>query len=288
MAIKKVQPYVNSKNNGLLYLVGTPIGNLKDISLRAKEILAKADIIFAEDTRNTANLLHSLNITYKKLVSCFSYKEESVANTYLEEIKNKNLLACFVSDAGNPGISDPGSLLLTKALSLDINVSTILGPSAFLQALIMSGFDTADFTFYGFLPTKKQAKIAFLEKLINKKETMLFYEAPHRLLETLEAFQEVFPKTKRLVLARELTKLYEEYTYMNIGDIEDFKSSLIKGEYVIVLEGNQIEESDDDKYLAYANKLIKGGYSISEVSKILSTIYPIKKNYLYKLLTDKK
>jgi len=286
MSIKRVQINKGNNSNGKVILVGTPIGNINDVSLRVIQILKDADVICCEDTRNTSLLLKRLEILDKKLISCYSQNEIKVASKILEQVKRENLLLVYVSDAGVPGISDPGALLISKALELGIDVSSCIGPSAFLQALIVSNLDTSDFTFLGFLPTKSNVLKKTLLDLSSRKETLIFYEAPHRLLKTLQAINEVFPKRK-CMLAREITKIYEEYIYGTVEELVNIDPSTIKGEYVIVLQGNTSnKEYDDILILNKSKELEKLGYSVNEISKILSIVLDIPKNYIYNLICE--
>lgn len=284
MAVIRNKPFKDNTNNGIVYLVATPIGNIEDISLRAINILKQADIILAEDTRNSGLLLKRLNITPKRLLSCYSQKEEQVANKILQEVKDNNLTLAFISDAGTPGISDPGSLLVLKAIELGINVSSILGPAALIQGLIMSGFDTSDFSFYGFLPTKDSERKQFLEKLVDRKETLIFYESVHRIKKTLKTISEVFGK-RNGVICRELSKIYEEYIRGNLEELALIDEQNLLGEFVIVIQGNPSDKEFDDEYIILkAKKLSKMGYSSMQISKILAEVLDISKNYIYKLI----
>lgn len=287
MAIKRNKPFKDNNQNGIVYLVATPIGNILDISTRGINILKQADIILAEDTRNTGILLKRLDITPKRLLSCYSQKEEQVAIKILQEVKENNLTLAFVSDAGTPGISDPGSLLVLKAIENDIPVSSILGPAALIQGLIMSGFDTSDFSFYGFLPTKDSEKKEFLEKLVDRKETLIFYESVHRIKKTLQVMASVF-NSRQAVICRELSKIYEEYIRGDLNELACLDDENLLGEFVIVIQGNtSSQEYDDQCILLKAKKLEELGYSSKEISKILSEVLDISKNYIYKLLQGK-
>ncbi len=284
MAVKRNKPFKDNNNNGIVYLVATPIGNIEDISTRGINILKQADIILAEDTRNSGLLLKRLNITPKRLLSCYSQKEEQVASKILQEVKDNNLTLAFISDAGTPGISDPGSLLVLKAIELDIPVSTVLGPAALIQGLIMSGFDTSDFSFYGFLPTKDSERKEFLEKLVDRKETLIFYESVHRIKKTLKTMAEVF-KSRNGVICRELSKIHEEYIRGSLEELSLINDENLLGEFVIVIQGNtSSKQIDDQTIILKAKKLEKMGYSTKEISKILAEVLDISKNYIYKLI----
>lgn len=286
MPMNKDQPFQGGKR-AIVYLVGVPIGNLKDISSRALEILSEADIIACEDTRMTGSLLSKLGIKPKKLVSCFAQKEKEEASRLLSQIKDTSEMLAYVSDAGMPGISDPGALLAEEAINEGISVSSIPGPTAFVPALIASGFDTADFSFYGFLPVKSSARAKLLNELKDRKETLIFYEAPHRLLETLEALKEVLGSERRISLARELTKAFEEYTRGTIAEVLSSDLTL-KGEFVIVVEGAKEEkkEMDSSEIIQTAQKMLKEGMRKSEIAKIISDELNVNKNSIYTLIKD--
>lgn len=276
-----------SKGSGLIYLVGTPIGNISDVSERGKKILAEADIVACEDTRNTGLLLSRLGIKPKKLVSCYAQKELERSKQLVAQVKQENLVLAYVSDAGMPGISDPGSLLVQQAVMNEVPISSIPGPSALIQALVMSGFNTADFTFYGFLPAKSNMRKRMLEKIVDKPETIIFYESPHRIMDVLKDMRDVLGSERRVCLCREITKIFEEYIRGDLAELAELDPSTLKGEFVIVIEGKETEENTDNKeILGYAKKLIEAGYRNSEVAKILSLEFDLPKNKLYKLINE--
>lgn len=286
MSIKYSFSYHN-RYGSILYLVPTPIGNLSDVSLRTIEILKSADIIACEDTRKTADLLKRLGIEGKKLLSCFSQKEQDTAKKLIAELKDFAKVLVFVSDAGSPGISDPGCLLVKEAIENDIPVSAVPGPCAFVPALTASGFDTAHFTFVGFLPVKENAREKELRKYIDREETLIFYEAPHRLLKTLTAMEKCFGSDRRISIGRELTKLYEQYIRGTLKDILDLSEDCVRGEFVIVIEGKTSKEN-----ISYADATVKvkelllSGISLIDATKRVSSEYDLSKNKLYKLIID--
>lgn len=286
MALTQNKPFQGGKK-AILYLVGTPIGNLGDISTRAKEILSEADIIACEDTRVTSSLLSLLHITPKKLVSCYSQKEQEESVKLIKEIKDKNLTLAFVSDAGTPGISDPGALMVKAALENEVAVSSVPGPTAFVTALIASGFDTADFSFYGFLPIKTTPRDKLLSELASREETLIFYEAPHRLLKTLQALKEAFGEDREICLGRELTKAFEEYTRGTIKEVLTAELTL-KGEFVIVVKGTVKKEAvmTEDEILAYAKDMILKGHKKTEIAKQIAAQNKVNKNSIYTLIKD--
>lgn len=285
MPINRIKPFKDNLKNGLVYLISTPIGNIDDISKRAIDTLNSLDIVLAEDTRNSSILFKRIGVNPKKLISCFSYKEEELANKILNEVKLNNLTIGLVSDAGTPGISDPGAILVKKAIELNIPVSAILGPSAFIQGLILSGFNTANFSFYGFLPTKEQERERVLSNLVNKEETLIFYEAPHRLIKTIQSMQKVF-KDRRCLICRELSKIYEEYIRGSLDELVNLDPSSLIGEFVIVIEGNNSTSNqyDDEKIIQMAKLILDEGISKSTCCKIIVNLTNLKKNYIYDLI----
>lgn len=218
-----------------LYLVPTPIGNLKDITLRALEVLKSVDVILAEDTRTTGKLLKFYEIQ-RPLQSYHIFNEHKTVERLIERLKKGEVMA-LVSDAGTPAVSDPGFLLVRAAKDAGIEVNCLPGATAFVPALVNSGLPNDRFTFEGFLPHKKGRKTR-IEALIEEPRTMIFYESPHRLMKTLEQFAEAFGKERMASVSRELTKLYEENVRGTLDElIEYYKENPIKGEIVIVVQG---------------------------------------------------
>ena len=218
-----------------LYIVPTPIGNLDDITLRAIKILGEVDLILCEDTRRTKKLIHHIGVKCQ-LQSHHKFNEHNQLQSVIQKINNGSNVA-LVSDAGTPGISDPGFLITRACLSEAIDVECLPGPTAFIPALLLSGFSSDKFIFEGFLPLKKGRKTRLLV-LSQEKRTMIFYESPHKLLKTLNEFKSIFGTSRRVSISRELTKLYEETLR---GDMKElckvFLSKKPKGEFVIVVEG---------------------------------------------------
>ena len=222
--------------SGMLYLVPTPIGNLGDISTRCRETLEQADFIAAEDTRVTMKLLNYLGIK-KSLVSYYEHNKAFKGNVILERIQAGETCA-LVSDAGSPAISDPGEDLVKLCAEAGITVCAIPGPCAVITALSISGQATGRFCFEGFLSTSKKSRREHLESLTGETRTMVFYEAPHKLLQTLEDMAEVFGHERPISLCRELTKLHEEVVRTTLGGaIEKYRENSPKGEFVLVLAG---------------------------------------------------
>lgn len=223
-----------------LYIVPTPIGNLEDITLRAVNVLKSVDLILAEDTRTSGNLLRHLEIT-KPMQSYHIHNEHQTLNRVLDRLK-KGASMALVSDAGTPAISDPGFLLVRECIKNEIPVECLPGPTAFVPALVNSGLPNDRFIFEGFLPHKKGRQTR-LQELALESRTMIFYESPHRLLKTLQQFSEYFGAARKASVARELTKIYEENIRGTLQEIiAYYEEKTIKGEIVIIVEGNTGKE----------------------------------------------
>ena len=227
-----------------LVLVPTPIGNLNDITIRALEVLKNADLILAEDTRTTGFLLKHFEIS-KPMQSHHIFNEHKTLQKIIGLLKEGKIVA-QVSDAGTPGISDPGYLLVRTCIQNNIIVTCLPGATAFVPALVVSGIPTDSFVFEGFLPVKKGRKTK-LEELSEEKRTMVFYESPHRLLKTLENFIEFFGSDRNAVVCREISKLFEETVRGNLSEIlAIFAEKTIKGEIVIIVQGKNIKKTKND------------------------------------------
>ena len=266
----------------LLYLIATPIGNLGEFSPRAVETIQEMDYLAAEDTRNTKDLLAKFNI-FKPCISLREHNEVETSNKVITDILSGKKVA-YMSDAGYPGISDPGNILTKLAIENDIAVSVISGSSAFINALVSSNLDTNHFYFHGFLPAKKVDAVKELMELKAKKETLIFYESPHRIEETLNTLFEVLGDRK-IVLERELTKINEEKIYGNLSELLKLDFAQIKGEIVLVVEGNKQEETiSDEKIIAFVNNLVSKGLSKKDAIELASEILKVKKNYIKGLI----
>ncbi|MBX9850938.1 MAG: 16S rRNA (cytidine(1402)-2'-O)-methyltransferase [Cytophagaceae bacterium] len=227
----------NAEQATSLYLVPTPIGNLEDITLRALRILKEADVILAEDTRTTGILLKHYNIS-SKLQSHHTFNEHKTLEGLIKRLKTGEKIA-LVSDAGTPGISDPGFLLVRECLKNDIKVECLPGPTAFVPALVKSGLPCDSFIFEGFLPQKKGRQTK-LQQLTQEGRTMVFYESPFRLVKTLEQLKEVLGTERQASVSRELTKLHEETKNGTLEELfQYFSAKTVKGEVVIVVAGQQ-------------------------------------------------
>ena len=268
--------YENSKY-GKLYLIPTPIGNLEDITLRAIKTLEMVDIVYAEDTRETNNLLKYLKIT-KKVESCHKYTEMKHKNKIIEILKSGKNIG-YVTDRGTPLISDPGNIIVEEAISNGIIVISLPGPNALLPAINMSGLSNEKFLFYGFLNSKPSISKKELIELKDIKQTIILYESPHRLTATLKQILAVF-WNRKISIVREISKLYEEIIRDNIENILKISDNL-KGEIVIVIEGNTQEKEDKIDYNNEISKLIQSGYSKRDAVREVADKYNMSKNKLY-------
>lgn len=224
-----------------LYIVPTPIGNLEDMTYRAVRILQESDIVAAEDTRQTMKLFRHFSIE-TKLVSYHEHNKQTSGERLLADLEAGKQIA-LVSDAGMPGISDPGSDLIRQAIAADIPVIVLPGANAALTALVASGLSTERFLYYGFLPRKKKERREALEQLKYETGTLVFYEAPHRLKEMLQGIEEVLGD-RQVTLARELTKRYEEYIRGSVSELRAWAAEDVRGEFVVLVEGSNEERPD--------------------------------------------
>jgi 16S rRNA (cytidine1402-2'-O)-methyltransferase len=265
---------------GTLYIVSTPIGNLEDITLRALRILKEVDIIAAEDTRHSLKLLTHYGIS-KPMISYWGAKEKIKADEVIRKLRSGQSVA-LVSDAGTPGISDPGAVIIRKVIEEQIPLTVIPGPSSFVAALSLSGLSSDEFTFIGFLPSNKTQRLKALKDLCLETRTLIFYEAPHRVAETLMDMEKIFPE-RRAALIKEITKMHEEVLR---GIIPEVRSMLehkkISGEYIIIVEGRRSEKhiATEDALLE-VHSLMKKGLSRKEAVRRIAEQYRISKKELY-------
>lgn len=269
---------------GKLYIVATPIGNLEDITYRAVNILKEVDLIAAEDTRHTLKLLNYLNIS-KPLVSYYKETEKVKSKLIISKLKEGKNVA-VVSDAGTPGISDPGEEVIREAIHENIDIVPIPGACAAINSLICSGFDTNEFVFVGFLSAKKSEKKDKLGCLKNEIRTMIFYEAPHKIIDTLECMREILGD-RRIAIARELTKIHEEFIRGTISEVLEKLEQ--RGEMVIIVEGSEKSDADIEKenrnslsleehYKLYEQQ----GLDKKEIIKRVAKDRGVNKNEVYK------
>lgn len=279
---------MNTDKRGVLYIVGTPIGNLKDITLRAIETLQNVDIILAEDTRQTLKLLNHLNIS-KQLISYHRHNEEAKVQMVVELLDaGKNI--ALVSDAGMPIISDPGQGLVRYLVENNYKIEVIPGVTALITAIVKSGMDSTRFSFEGFLSVSKKQRIKRLNELKDEIRTMIFYEAPHKILYTLKDMYETFGQ-RNICICRELTKIHEEYRYTTFKDaIKDIEENGIKGEIVLIVEGrNELELEEKRKEelgkidpVNLVKEYMGSGIEKKEAIKRVAKELGVNKNEVYK------
>ena len=271
---------------GILYVTGTPIGNLGDLSPRAAQTLGEVDFIAAEDTRVTLKLLNHLGIK-KPMVSYFEHNKRERGELIVSRILAGESCA-VVTDAGMPCISDPGEDLVRLCGERGIRTVVVPGPSAVISALAISGLETGRFCFEGFLSVNKKSRAEHLDSLRNERRTMIFYEAPHKLPATLRNLHEAFGQ-RRLSIVRELTKLHEEVIRTTTAEaVERFGDGSLKGELVLVLEGAKVEERGEEftleQAVELAKSLIDGGEKATEAAKQAAAATGYKKNEIYRKL----
>lgn len=274
--------------NGKLYLCPTPIGNLSDISARVLETLKSVDLIAAEDTRVSMKLLNHFDI--KKPITSYYEHNKREKGDYLINKLLSGINIAIVTDAGMPGISDPGEDLVRRCIENNITVESLPGACAFATALVASGLPTGRFTFEGFLSVNKKSRREHLASLIGETRTIIFYEAPHKLIYTLNDLMETFGRDRKIVLAREITKKHEEYIRTDIGGaIEHFSETPPRGEFVLIIAGadeNEIKEKRREE-LPSADALIKNyitsGLKGKEIARLTAEKTGISKNEAYDL-----
>lgn len=273
---------------GVLYLVPTPIGNLSDLSPRAVETLSAADFIAAEDTRVTLKLLNHFSIK-KPMMAYYRHNTAAGGQAILKHLLDGSTCA-LVSDAGTPAVSDPGEELVKLCVAHGVEVVALPGPCALTTALSVSGLPTGRFTFEGFLPMNKKNRRNHLDSLKNEPRTMIFYEAPHKLLTTLQDLSATFGPDRGVALCRELTKLHEEVIRTTLsGALERYQNQPPKGEFVLVVAGAEplTEETPDlDDALAQVAALRQDGASLKDAARQVADALGLKRNQLYALAVD--
>lgn len=269
-------------DKGKLYLVPTPIGNLEDITIRAKKVLQSADYIAAEDTRTSGILLEKIGV-HNHMLSFHKYNSKQRAPELIKLMQEGAVIA-EISDAGMPVISDPGYELVQECIKNDIPVVPLPGASAFTTALIASGFDAQPFTYYGFLPRKASEQKPFFEQMNEARATSIFYEAPHRLAKTLKNMATVFDSNRQIVAARELTKIHEEFVRGTITELNDyFEENAPRGEFVILVSPNakEQEQLSWDELIALVDQRVQLGDSKKVAIKEVAQANNVSKNELY-------
>ena len=282
-------------SNDILYLVATPIGNLGDLSPRAREILSTVDFIAAEDTRVTQKLLNACELPKKPLVSYYEHNRRARGEVVLARLLEGESCA-LVTDAGTPAVSDPGEDLVALCAAHDIPVIPVPGCCAAVCALAASGLPTGRWCFEGFLSVNKKARREHLDALREEKRTMIFYEAPHKLCATLHDLQEAFGGDRRLSLSRELTKLHEETLRMTLAEAAAyFDAHPPRGEFVLIVEGAPdapVTEQDEAVRLAAAaeevRRRIEGGQTRKDAVKAVSAACGVKRNALYRYVLEQE
>lgn len=277
----------NDQQSGILYVVGTPIGNLEDITFRAVRILQTADVIAAEDTRHTGKLLHHFQITTPQL-SYHEHNQHKRIPELLEQLHQGKAIA-LVTDAGMPGISDPGYELVKACTEAGISVVPIPGASAAITALSAAGLPTDRFVFEGFLPAKGQERQQRLEALKTESRTLILYEAPHRVRQTLQDLATVLGENRPIVLARELTKFHEEFWRGSIGDaIAHHTQREPQGEFTLVVAGSQQQKPQlsDAAIKAELQSLLNQGLSRSQASRQLAELTSLPRRHIYQLALE--
>lgn len=263
-----------------VYLIPTPIGNLNDITLRAVNTLKMVEVIFSEDTRVTSLLLNHLNIK-KKLISSHEYNEKENEEKFLKYLEDGNDVG-IVTDRGTPIISDPGYDLVKVAIEKGYNVVGLPGPTALIPALITSGLNPSPFLFYGFLNSKQSKRNKELEELKKEKATIIFYESPHRLKETLEDINKIFGNRK-ISISKEISKKYEEVVRGTITEVID-KFDNIKGEFVVVVEGNNdCVDYTNISVVEHVTAYIKEGNSVNDAIKLVAKDRNVAKKEIYNI-----
>ena len=275
-------------NIGTLYLVATPIGNLGDFSPRARQTMRDVDFIAAEDTRITKKLLNALDLPSKPMISYFEHNRRERGEEIVKKLLSGENCA-LVTDAGTPAVSDPGEDLVALCAENNIPVQSIPGCCAAVCALAVSGLPTGRWCFEGFLSVNKKARKEHLDSLLSEKRTMIFYEAPHKLRQTLHDMRLAFGDDRKIAMCREITKIHEESLRMTLSEAEKYYTeNSPRGEYVLVLEGNNevITDISDNERMEMAisavQKRIQAGETLKDAVKLVSADIGVKKNALYK------
>lgn len=274
---------ITFKTDKILYLIATPIGNMKEVSERAKEIINDSDIIACEDSRVTGLLLNKLGFK-KKMIPYHAHNEGREVERIIELIEEGKKVA-LVSDAGYPLINDPGQVLVEKAVARGISVSAVNGPSAFLHGLVVSGLDTTKFTYNGYIPSQKTKRQAFFRAISEQEATQICYETPHRIIDSLRDALDIMGD-RRACVARELTKLHETIYRGNISELIDKVKE--KGEFVVIFEGKQATESTEEDVVRLINIYKDKGMRDKEIAKQVASETSFNKNAIYEIVLSLK
>ena len=274
---------------GVLYVVGTPIGNLDDISLRASNILKKVALIACEDTRHTGKLLKNISIT-NKLISFHQYSSKDRIDFLISKLKEGDPIA-LVSDAGMPLICDPGNHLVREAKENGLDVICVPGPCAAIAALVSSGLDCCQFTFFGFIPKSSREREDILKRICDNQITSIFYESPKRIIKLLNDLKDLCGIERDIVVMKEITKRYEQHFGFKMEEvIKELEGKELKGEFTLLISGNRKTQSEDEFKKQYLRddllKLIQAGLSHSAAANYLSSKSGLSKNKIYNLILD--
>ncbi|MEY3789314.1 MAG: hypothetical protein RI960_930 [Pseudomonadota bacterium] len=267
-----------------LYVVATPIGNIADVSLRALKVLSLVDAIACEDTRNTGLLISRLGLS-TPLFSAHQHNERESAEKIIARLRKGERIA-LVSDAGTPAISDPGARIVDAVIDAGLNVVPIAGACAGIAALSASGLMTDEFHFVGFLPSKTSQRAQLLSGLLSTRATLVFYEAPHRILETAQALASALDSTRRVVVAREISKLFEQIHRCQLSELYDWLAQAPehqKGEFVLLVEAAAVSDELDLSEATRVLTILLEGNSVSQAAALAARITGLKKNTLYEL-----
>jgi 16S rRNA (cytidine1402-2'-O)-methyltransferase len=273
-------------NYGVLYVVATPIGNINDITYRAVEILSKVYLVASEDTRHSKKLLNFYGIKTKQ-ISYHKYNEKQRCK-YLINLLLEGKDIALISDAGTPAISDPGDIIISEAHNKKIHVSPIPGASSVISAISVSGYASNDFTFIGFLPKKNSQKIAVISENKLNNFSFVFFESPNRVIKTLEDIKEIYGGDKIVIIAREITKIYEEIKLLSVVDWLNYfaknNNEKLKGEFVFIIPKDNIIDRDisEDELVNFINLLLDNDISFNTAIKIVCKKYNLNKNFMYK------
>ena len=281
----------------MLTLIPTPIGNLEDITLRALKVLREADIIACEDTRTSSILLRHYNINNKVLTPFHLHNENKVLNNLLNSLRGGKNVA-VISDAGTPGISDPGWILLKHAIDENLDVDVLPGPTACIPAILLSGLPPQPFLFYGFIPEKSSERVKLFNSLKDFKYTLCFYISPHKAIKDIQDMLEILGD-RQAALVREISKIYQEsvrgtlsYILNRLAERQASQSLKLKGEMVLVLAGQAEQEVNNDEWQSAAREMREAGSSVKDISSQLSAKFNLNKNkikdYLNSILSPQK
>jgi len=278
-----------SENQGVLYICATPIGNLEDVSIRLLKTLRQADLIACEDTRHTLKLLNRYKIK-RPLTSYHQHSKLEKVDYIIGQLQEGKQVA-LVSDAGMPGISDPGTILVARAIECGIRIEVVPGPSAVISALSLSGMDTSSFTFVGFLSSRRGERQKAIRMIAEEPRTLILYEAPHRLLDTLNDLSEIIGQERPIAVMREMTKLHETVVRGTVGElVEHFSQDKPRGEITLVIAPYNAPKPDEtslDQVMLEVEELIQQGMEKKEAFKLKAREYKIAKSIIYKCYFDK-